>query len=210
MPSEKEILDQIEELSKEVAIRNLLKEGIDANYTQVIIDKLKYGVINGSNVTDILGELNTLIAGSENKLGLLERYVKQVQHDALAQFQGTYTEAIAQSAGIEWYYYIGTLIRDSRPFCVEFVDKYFHKKEVEMLGEGINPFTGAALEGDLLQGRMSGTNASNIFTNRGGWRCRHFFSPTVIQGVPKKDVERALNKGYITLSNKQKERLGII
>lgn len=209
MPSEQEILDEIIELSKETAIRNLLKEGIDANYTQVLIDKLKYGVINGSNIQDLLEDIRITIVGSKERAGLLERYVKQAQHDALAQFTATYTEAVATHAGIEWYLYIGTKIRDTRPFCVEFLGQYFHTKEVSQLGEGVNPITGEYLSADLLKGRMDGTNGSNIFTNRGGWNCRHMFSPVNIQFVPKDVVLRNLRNGNISLNNKQKEILGV-
>lgn len=206
---EKKIYDEITELSKQAALTNLLESGVDTNFTQPIIEKLKIGVTTGANISDLLKELSITIVGDEKNLGRLERYTKQVAHDALAQFQRTYIDVISKDVGIEFWLYLGTAISDTRPFCEKYLNQYFHTKEVEMLGNGIDPFTGTALSNDLLKGRINGTNASNIFTNCGGWNCRHIFAPSTTQFTPNEVVKRALVKGYIQLNKRQLDRLGL-
>lgn len=207
--SEKTLFKDLLEFSKQSALVNLLESGIDSNFIVPMLDKLRSNVINGSNITDIVDELKLFIIGSREISGSLERYVKQVSHDSLIQFSRTYEQTVTKELGLEFYRYVGTLIRDSRPFCQEFINKYFHKKEVEDMGRGINPLTGASLTQAQRQGRISGTNESNIFINAGGWQCRHSFTAINTQFVPKKVLIRNIEKGYFNPTPAQKDALGL-
>lgn len=203
------IFDEITELSKLAAIENLLESGIDANFIEPLIERLKVGVMSGANVSDLVEEIRLYIKGDNEVLGTLSRYVKQVSHDSLIQFNRVYHNAIAEVTGFEFFRYVGTRIRDTRPFCIDFLNDYFHKKEVEQLGRGINPQTGKPLTQEQLQGRIRGTNASNIFTNAGGWNCRHEFTAINTQFVPKPVLQRNVAKGNITFNKRQIEVLGL-
>lgn len=205
----KKIFAEIVDLSKVAAIENLLESGVDANFIEPMIERLKVGVMSGSNVSDLIEELRLFIKGNNEVLGTLTRYVTQVSHDSLIQFNRVYHNAIAEATGFEFFRYVGTRIRDTRPFCIEFLNDYFHKKEVEQLGRGINPQTGQPLTQEQLQGRIRGTNASNIFTNAGGWNCRHEFTAINTQFVLKDVLKRNVRKGNITFNRRQIQVLGL-
>ena len=208
MPDNK-LFDDITELSKKAAIENLLESGVDANFIEPMIERLKTGVMTGSNVSDLIEEMRLYIIGNKEILGTLTRYVKQVSHDSLIQYNRIYHNAIAEATGFVFYRYVGTRIKDTRPFCIDFLNDYFHRKEVEDLGRGIDPQTGNRLTQDQLQGRIKGTNASNIFTNAGGWNCRHEFTAINTQFVPKPVLQRNVAKGNITFNKRQIEVLGL-
>lgn len=193
----KSVLKELLEFAKQSATVNLLESGVNANFTQPILEILNSAVINGGSVDDLVSELELFIVGDQATLGQLERYTSQISRDSLMQFSATYEEVLSDELGFEFYRYVGTRIRDTRPFCVKFLNDYFHKKEVEQLGRGINPITGKPLSSELKHGRIKGTNASNIFTNRGGWNCRHRFTAVNTQFVPETVIKRAKDKGFI-------------
>jgi len=87
-------------------------------------------------------------------------------------------ETIAADLDVDHYYYQGTLIADSRPFCVSRAGRYFTTDEVKAWPN---------LKG--WQGRMAGTNSSTIFIYRGGYNCRHQLWP-----VSKEQYEAAKEK----------------
>lgn len=204
----KDLYKDITNNFKQTAVINLLDSGIDVNFIDPIISQLTTNVFISGNVDDALSQLKDFITGGDQTVGVLERYVTQVSNDSLTQFNATYNQTITQDLGIEFYVYTGTIIAGTRPFCNHFVNQYFHKKEVEKLGEGTDPITGKALSTEgLLAGRIKGTNKSTIFTYRGGYNCRHFFSPISERFVPKADLIRNVNNGNWKPSERQKQFL---
>lgn len=205
----KPVLDALTEFSKQAALLNLTEAGVDTNFVQPMLEMLNSNVASGANINDLLDELKLFVVGSNTVDGKLTRYIKQVAHDSLIQFSATYAHEIALSTGMQFYRYVGTRIRDTRPFCVDFLNDYFHKKEVEDLGRGVNPQTGNKLTSDQKKGRIAGTNSSNIFTNRGGWNCRHQFTAVNTQFVPKPVIVRNIAKGNYVPSVKMKGLLSL-
>jgi hypothetical protein len=202
----KSIYDEILEFAKQQAALGLLDSGVDTNFLNPILETLNSSVVNGSNIDDLVDELNVFITGADEGVGALQRYVTQVSNDSLTQFNATYVQTVTQDLGIEFYKYVGTKISNTRPFCVHHVNQYYHKREVENLGVGIEP-TGKSMPQDEFKGRIPGTNKSNIFINRGGYNCRHQFSPISARFVPKEVLKRALNKGYWKPTKREKELL---
>ena len=200
-------LKEILEFSKQKAIFNLLESGVDADFFFPMLNRLNTQVAQGGNIDDVISDLKKFITGTEEIPGALNRYVTQVMDDTLRQFSAAYTEAITDGLGMEFYKYVGTKIKFTRPFCVNYMNEYFHREEVEMLGNGKDPFTGGSLEGmGLTAGRIEGTNEINIFINRGGWNCRHAFAPLTPRFVPKLVLKRAVEKGYWKPSKTEKEK----
>jgi len=197
---DKALYSQILEFSKQSAIINLLESGVDANFTQVILDRLNSGT--GQEFSELLDELRLLIeggtVGGTKRLGLLERYVKQVNTDALNQFTATYNTTISQDMGLSFYQYTGGLIKDSREFCVERAGKFFHKNEVD--GWGLIPG---------WQGRIAGTNPSNIYVNRGGWNCRHQIIGVLADFVPRDVIIRNVENGNFKPNKRITELFGL-
>ena len=192
--NEKSLYRDILDFSKQNAALNLLESGVDANFFNIIMDTLSKAVGNGDNIHDLIDELEIYITGGTEGVGALQRYVTQVTNDSITQFNATYSQAITQDLGIEWYRYTGTMIAKTRPFCIHHMNKYYHKKEVELLGSG-KELNGRPLSSAEKQGRISGTNSSNIFINRGGYNCRHYFSPLSTRFVPKNVLIRNINNG---------------
>lgn len=177
----KEILRSSVDLTK----NSLLEAGINQNVINPVIDILNQGITSGSQIAEMEETLRTAIVGDSSRLGNLERYTSQITRDALNQYSSNYNESISGDLNMEWYFYSGTIIEDSRDYCIERAGKYFHKKEVEDVPS-------------QWAGRIPGTNSSTIFTYRGGYNCRHLYLPVLINVVPKSVIQRNIANGNYT------------
>lgn len=195
------LADEILEFAKQQSLLNLLESGVDVNFIQPILERLNSAVANGENLDLLLDELEVLMVSTEATTSLLQRYISQVASDSITQFNATYTQILVQGTNIEFYYYDGTAIAKTRAFCKNHQQKYFHFKEVQLLGDG-KEIDGSKLSPDELRGRISGTNQSSIFINRGGWHCRHQFAPVSINSVPNEVLQRAIAKNYYAIKKK--------
>lgn len=169
-------------LNIDITKESLTRAGINQNVTQPILDIIQKGITSGANINDMEDDLRLHILGDDERLGGLERYTKQITRDALNQYSANYSEAISMDLGLEWYYYSGSIIEDSRSYCIERAGKYFHKKEVEDVPS-------------KWPGMIPGTNSSMIFINRGGYNCRHLYLTVLIDVVPKSVINRNITNG---------------
>ena len=76
-------------------------------------------------------------------------------------FDGQFAKFRADEVGLTSYIYYGTIIRDSRDFCVEHVNKIFTEEEAR----------------ELWQRDWQGKSGSDPFLDRGGYNCRHHWQP---------------------------------
>jgi hypothetical protein len=157
----------------------LLGAGIRENFGTAIQEVLKDNIAGIGSRSELNKTLRKFIEGSPQDAPFLNRYIKQTTNDAVMTFNSEYIQTIAEDLDVEHYYYQGTLIADSRPFCVSRAGRYFTTDEV---------MAWPNLKG--WQGRMSGTNSSTIFIYRGGYNCRHQLWP-----VSKEQYEAAKEKG---------------
>ena len=88
-------------------------------------------------------------------------YSGQIVQDALMGFDGQFAKFRADEVGLTSYIYYGTIIRDSRDFCVEHVNKIFTEEEAR----------------ELWQQDWQGKSGSDPFLDRGGYNCRHHWQP---------------------------------
>jgi len=88
-------------------------------------------------------------------------YSGQIVQDALMGFDGQFAKFRADEIGLTSYIYYGTIIRDSRDFCVEHVNKVFTEDEAR----------------ELWQQEWQGKSGSDPFLDRGGYNCRHHWQP---------------------------------
>lgn len=211
MPSDslEQILLGIEDFAIQSSIYNLIEGGVSVNFIEPILMQLNGAVGTGMQLSDLIEELRVTTLGTGETLGSLERYAAQVNKDALSQFNATYNQALTQDLGLQFAQYIGGRKKDTRPFCNKYVGGYYHNKEIEDMGKGIDPLTGDKLNDNLFKGRIKTTNASNMWVNRGGWNCEHFFAAVETIFVPKKDILRAVEKNYYTPSKAVREHFGI-
>jgi len=79
------------------------------------------------------------------------------------QVHGQFTVKKAKESGLNHFTYTGTLVRDSRPFCVNMVGRTLTEKQIR-----------DRWNSQSWKGKSSG----DPFIVRGGYRCRHTWIPT--------------------------------
>lgn len=186
-----EFLRELKSQSVDSTLSSLTNAGIDVNFIEPIAEMLRVNVRTGSTFVDMMSQLREFVAGNDENVGHLSRYVKQLTTDSLNQFSATYNETVASDLGLNWFQYSGGEIVTSRPFCVGMVQKrFFHRSEVPKLINGDFPEFIAAggtiyKKTGLPDGMVAGTNAATFFVYRGGWNCRHLAIPITETNVPK-------------------------
>lgn len=163
-------------------LSKMMDSGIDANFTDPLIDILKKNVTSGSNKADFM---NSLKANLNDETGRLSRYVNQVASDSITQFNSNYINTISNDLGLKWYYYKGTKIKDTRSFCSKLAGKYITEAQLKTYVEQQMELNG----GDGWDGMVKGENWSNFPIFRGGYNCRHYLIP-----VSKEIYDAAGNK----------------
>jgi len=131
------------------------------------INENKFDNSKKVQVEDAVRKLHTQYA-SDRAGNNLRRYAGQIAHDSVMQFHGQFTVAKAKEAGIDKFTYTGTLVRDSRDFCVEMLNKVLTEKQIREIWNS-----------RAWQGKSTG----DPFIVRGGYRCRHTWIPTVEETV---------------------------
>lgn len=144
----------------------LLGAGIRDNFGTAIQEVLKDNISGIGTRSELNKTLRKFIEGTPEESAFLNRYIKQTTNDAVMTFNSEYIQTIAADLDVDHYYYQGTVITDSRSFCVARAGRYFTTDEVKAW---------ANLKG--WDGRMKGTNSSTIFIYRGGYNCRHQLWP---------------------------------
>ena len=125
------------------------------------INENKYKASMKSQVEDAIRKLQTQYA-SDRAGNNLRRYAGQIAHDSVMQFHGQFTVAKAKASGLKHFTYTGTLVRDSRPFCRNMLNKTLTEKEIRDIWNN--------------QG-WQGKSTGDPFIVRGGYRCRHTWIP---------------------------------
>jgi hypothetical protein len=151
-------------------LNSMLGSGVDANFTDPLIDILKKNVTSGSNKVDFM---KTLQANLNDETGLLSRYVNQVASDSITQFNSNYISTISNDLGLKHYFYKGTKIRDTRPFCSRLVGKYLTEDQLKEFVQQQSQLNG----GKGWAGMVKGENWGNFAIYRGGYNCRHYLIP---------------------------------
>jgi hypothetical protein len=116
---------------------------------------------NGAEVDTAVSQLQT-IYGRDRLGDNLNRYATQIVQDSLMGFDGQFAKYRADALGLTSYVYYGSLVRDSRDFCVENADKIFTEDEIRQKWAD-----------ETWQGKAQG----DPFVVRGGYNCRHHFQP---------------------------------
>jgi len=126
------------------------------------INENKFDNAKKAEIEEAVRKLHTQYA-SDRAGNNLRRYASQIAHDSVMQFHGQFTVAKAKDAGLTHYRYTGTLVRDSRPFCRDMLNKTLTENEIRDIWNN--------------QG-WQGKSTGDPFIVRGGYRCRHTWIPT--------------------------------
>ena len=126
------------------------------------INENKFDATKKTDIEEAVRKLHTQYA-SDRAGNNLRRYAGQIAHDSVMQFHGQFTVAKAKASGLNHFRYTGTLVRDSRPFCRDMLNKTLTEKEIRDIWNN--------------QG-WQGKSTGDPFIVRGGYRCRHTWIPT--------------------------------
>ena len=191
----KQVFNEVKNFSIEATKNSLLDSGITKEVIKPVENILSQNITSGASFQDMEEALRADILGDSQRLGKLERYSKQITTDSLNQFNANYNQTVSQDLKLEFYYYNGSLKETSRTYCIGMIQggelgleggRYYHKEEVEK---------SASLE---WAGKITGTNSSSIFINRGGYQCGHQWLAVDTIAVPKSARDRAQMKGFYT------------
>lgn len=144
------------------SIRNMRQRinGVYMQSDQVEIQRLVDLAASGDEAA--ASELRRVYA-SDRAGRNMRRYATQQVHDSLMQFDAGVNMAAARDVGAEKFKYYGSVVRDSRPWCVRHAGKTYTVDEInELWGE--NDWAGKA--------------PGDPFTTRGGYNCRHHWRPS--------------------------------
>ncbi len=145
-------------------INGVYKQSNVAEINELVdfINENKFDSAKKLQVEEAVRKLHTQYA-SDRAGNNLRRYASQIAHDSVMQFHGQFTVAKAKDAGLTHFTYTGTLVRDSRPFCRDMLNKTLTEKEIR-----------DTWNNQGWQGKSTG----DPFIVRGGYRCRHTWIPT--------------------------------
>jgi len=145
-------------------INGVYKQSNVAEINELVdfINENKFDNSKKAEIDEAVRKLHTQYA-SDRAGNNLRRYASQIAHDSVMQFHGQFTVAKAKDAGLNHFTYTGTLVRDSRPFCRDMLNKTLTEKEIR-----------DTWNNQGWQGKSTG----DPFIVRGGYRCRHTWIPT--------------------------------
>jgi hypothetical protein len=123
-------------------------------------DQIAKGKTNTEDFKTAVDELKQTY-GSTVTGNNLYSYSSQIVGDALMGFDGQFAKFRADELGLTSYVYYGSIIRDSRDFCVEHANRIFTEEEARA----------------LWQNDWQGKSGSDPFLDRGGYNCRHHWQP---------------------------------
>jgi len=123
-------------------------------------DQIAKGKTNTEDFKTAVDELKQTY-GSTVTGNNLYSYSYQIVGDALMGFDGQFAKYRADQLGLTSFVYYGSIIRDSRDFCVEHANKIFTEEEART----------------LWQSEWQGKSGSDPFLDRGGYNCRHHWQP---------------------------------
>ena len=145
-------------------INGVYKQSNVAEINELVdfINENKFDNAKKAEIEEAVRKLHTQYA-SDRAGNNLRRYASQIAHDSVMQFHGQFTVAKAKDAGLTHFTYTGTLVRDSRPFCRDMLNKTLTENEIRDIWNN--------------QG-WQGKSTGDPFIVRGGYRCRHTWIPT--------------------------------
>lgn len=197
----KPLLQAIKDQAITDVVSKLTEAGIGANIADPITDILRTNITTGGSYKALTEQLRESLVNTQTP-GTLEKYVGQITTDAVNQYSNQYIQVVSYDLGYEWFKYDNTDILTTRHFCDALTDRpYFHISEVPALlrGEGLtymNKKTGQRQPVEIYEktglpyGMIPGTDASNFFVRRGGYRCGHSIRPVNERQVPQADKDR--------------------
>lgn len=177
------LAEQLINISKRNTADILINTIGDEAFANAVSEQVELAVSNNASFKDTIRAIRDVVTGNDEIDGKLQQYAKQIAHDQFAIADRSYTSAVAEELGAEWFKYSGDTIESTREFCRERHNKFYYYKEIE---EWAN---------EDWQGKIDGTNDKTIYSTAGGYNCRHSIIPVSIFAVPKDVIRRNISNG---------------
>ncbi len=178
----KHLQDQvIENLRKGGAVENIIKPLENLIRQDVFLNRTY------SQTADLLKE--KLVVNS-----IMTSHVDTIAFDALNQYNGAINNEVRLKYDLKYFYYIGSEIENTRPFCDYIRKKYNGAISFEDLAKDLQEFCPNGIPSEKMityetvngvkqtkkkgSGMYEGTTVENFCINKGGHRCRHDVKPT--------------------------------
>jgi len=116
---------------------------------------------NGAEVATAIDELKQNY-GRTSQGDSFAKYATLIVQDSIMGFDGQFAKYRADEAGLTSFLYYGSLMKDSRDFCIKHAGKVYTTEEINQIWAN-----------DTGQGRDQGSP----FIVRGGYNCRHSWQP---------------------------------
>jgi len=147
------------------SIRNIRQKinGVYIQSDQVEVQRLVNIANNaeGEEAEEAVRELHQIYATDRTGRNM-RRYASQMVHDSLMQFDAGINVAAGREVGAtEWKYY-GSIINDTRPWCVRHAGKKYSEDEIREM---------------WANNEWAGKAPGDPFIVRGGYNCRHHWRP---------------------------------
>lgn len=162
----------------------LLNDGLESQIKQPLLNILNQNVNTGGSYSGMVQQVKTYVIGNDEGEGKLLRYTKQIAQDALNNYSRAFQSATGEKLGLIFRAYVGGLMQETREFCRDRIDGYYHYLEIE---------SWASLS---WKGKRSDTTKSSIFIVCGGYNCNHQMLPVSTFVVPKDQLQRAEKLGF--------------
>lgn len=150
--------------------------------------QLSGAVANGGSVAETIASGRLLLLGDPAEAtasGAIAGRAATTVSDLTSIYERTTVKVIADEMEAAFFLYQGSEIATTREFCAERHDRVWHRQEIE---------DWAHLE---WAGKIPETTEATIFTNLGGYQCRHILLPLALRDVPSADLARMRAKGLV-------------
>jgi len=135
--------------------------GLEAS--AMVADEVYASALTGKPFEDVVKSIQEKISGSEGIGRSLRTRARQIAQDAIMGFDSQITALKAEEAGLTHFQYTGNTITDTRQFCRNNINRVFTKAQIEQTWSS-----------RVWQGKST----TNGLVSRGGYNCRHHWSPT--------------------------------
>lgn len=125
----------------------------------VIIEHITNGKSKSALISSVRAILSGAVGAKDKRGRPMSMYSRVLAHDAIRDYYATASMLTAKKAGIDKFIYFGSLITDSRDWCVSHVNKSYTKEQIDKF------------DNHSWAGKKSGST----MINRGGWQCRHLW-----------------------------------
>lgn len=161
----------VDELTDALTNRSVLT----AQFANPIRRMLLNAVAFGQSFDEAEANLRMFVKGDNKKLGRFRAYTGQVVTDALNGYDGMTQDKMRDEYSLDIFFYVGSLIRDSRSTCVELVNGTGEFADLA-LRPGVYPVRAlpeVIRRASNNKGWNPATTAATFGQYRGGYNCRH-------------------------------------